>query len=710
MIVNPFSSSTGVGSGGVWSASHPFVATRRGVRQDSKRDSNNSNSNNNTEEDTDEDTAKYDKSKRQQLRRKRRLQRKSSANPDFKTTRILLTWFTLVCCLSISIFYLGYQLFAWSTGHYQDSQHAWNRFEAAKRKVRQQHHNKNGMPQLPNMKNRVGNHRPQRQHDDTASAAVANDHMSSSQKEDLKAMTLPELMELFDMLRPKDPRNQKFTRADKEVLYPILKEWAKRLDNSMKLNRAGGMRWIRHYLLPPMEKGQERELVATPDHAHEQEPPGFFKVKRISKGLFRGSNNQGGQDEVWEWEKEWKNVQREHQHKNTDGDNSEEPAAKIEIPPPVDYTDPNKYEYPPIMPEPPKRGGYPEVKTLGQLLQNWPQNQDNLADKIHEALMHFNYSDPEERAMAVRFREARLPFKVYDIPDIDAVTQKWTDDYVHRQFDTTDNLEGLQADGLCQESPDHFFAFFVPQLWQTGTFGLPPVRNNDWTYHSWSEHAKYADATSLESDRPHYYWQAGVTKSERFADPEKQSFISRDLKNTLGAEEDNFFVFNIDEQKGIQCRFGERGVTAATHFDAGQNMIAMLTGAKRYILSPPHACPKLGVFNTRESPIFRHSLLNFAHLEYLNGNSTVHDIYGEEMSQRERDWLAEAAEAPALETVLKAGEVMFLPSFWFHYIVSVQKSAQCNVRSGVDRIGTKEFGGAQDINRCGDHAHVHSKF
>jgi len=168
----------------------------------------------------------------------------------------------------------------------------------------------------------------------------------------------------------------------------------------------------------------------------------------------------------------------------------------------------------------------------------------------------------------------------------------------------------------------------------------------------------------------------------------------------LGATEENFFVFHIQEQKGIQCRFGERGVTAATHFDAGQNMIAMLTGAKRYILSPPKACPSLGVFNTRESPIFRHSLLNFAHLEHLSHAHNYTNAHGEKMSPEEREWLEKAAQAPALETVVKAGEVLFLPSFWFHYIVSLQKSAQCNVRSGIDKQGRPDFGGVTDINHC----------
>ena len=68
------------------------------------------------------------------------------------------------------------------------------------------------------------------------------------------------------------------------------------------------------------------------------------------------------------------------------------------------------------------------------------------------------------------------------------------------------------------------------------------------------------------------------------------------------------------------------------------------------------------------------------------------------MPEGERRWLEEAGQAEALSTVLKAGEVLYIPSHWFHYITSVQKSAQCNVRSGIDREGDAFFGGEVDVN------------
>jgi hypothetical protein len=79
-------------------------------------------------------------------------------------------------------------------------------------------------------------------------------------------------------------------------------------------------------------------------------------------------------------------------------------------------------------------------------------------------------------------------------------------------------------------------------------------------------------------------------------------------------------------------------------------MVAMITGAKRYILSPPRACSKLGIFPGKKSPIFRHSLLNFAHIPLARD-------YHNEMSKEERAWLGRASTAEAIDTVVKAGEV-----------------------------------------------------
>ena len=479
----------------------------------------------------------------------------------------------------------------------------------------------------------------------------------------------------------------------------ILQTWLAALDSDMVHNVKGGIRWIRPYLLPPLHKSAEQDdtqLLLGQDLRQQLKRPmqsldSYFRIKRKQQKM--------------KWEEEWEQIQQQQQQQqqNTQG-------------PKVDYTDDNLYSYPTI----PSTTAplldsqqYPPLKSLAQLMESWPQDEDAVGSTIHEGLYRFNFSNPDELAMAKILRDHELPFKLYDVPELTAASMKWTDDYLSFGFglrQRTGLLGGVRgggggsppawdssmpaASGTAQESPNNYFAFFVPKLWNTDRMGLPPTRNNDWSYAHWAQHARYADATSLSFEQPHFYWQAGVDREERHQPPSRWTFISRDLPS-FSTKEENFFVFHPEEQKGIQCRFGERGVVAATHYDGGRNFIAMITGAKRYILSPPTQCSKLGVFTSRKSPIYRHSLLNFAHIRHLKNDNNG-------MSKEERAWLEKAGQALSVETVLKAGEALYIPSHWFHYIVSLQKSAQCNVRSGIDRDGHPVFGNRETVEQCVD--------
>lgn len=41
------------------------------------------------------------------------------------------------------------------------------------------------------------------------------------------------------------------------------------------------------------------------------------------------------------------------------------------------------------------------------------------------------------------------------------------------------------------------------------------------------------------------------------------------------------------------------------------------------------------------------------------------------------------------------GEMLYIPSFWFHYIISQDASIQCNARSG------ESVAGKEEISKCG---------
>jgi len=361
--------------------------------------------------------------------------------------------------------------------------------------------------------------------------------------------------------------------------------------------------------------------------------------------------------------------------------------------PKVDYTK-HKYSYPDLMFEPPNDGSYPPLEDMIKIFEFWEQDDlDSPPEIIPEVLQHFDYQNPDELAAAEKFRDLELPFKVYNVPEVRDAGIKWTDEYVAANFNDENEDDTPRRFGTAQQSVDSFFAFYYPERWDVDLLGPSPSLDVDWTFDKWARHAVYADEVSLKANEKHYYWQSGVPREERLQKRRHWTFVSRDLPS-FSSPEPTFFGFNPPAQKGIQCRFGERGVTAATHYDGGRNMIAMMTGAKRYILSPPNSCPKLGIVSSRRHPSFRHSMLNFGRVTLLDKDTGVR------MSDREKEWLRIAGSAPTLSTVLKAGEVLYVPSHWFHYIVSLQKSAQCNTRSGIHEEGNAYFGGLRDVMKC----------
>lgn len=490
-------------------------------------------------------------------------------------------------------------------------------------------------------------------------------------------------------------------RANTTRILGSLDRWLEHQESAMVQNLPMLPHPQPYLLLPLMDDDNNPKL----DHLWQESRQGkqlgprwrkFFHVERMETGS-KNNHTTTTTHQKMAWE-------------------SEEGASTA---PSVDYTNPALYSYPQLLEEPPtplkgdtnNSNTYPVLEPLENLLQNWPQDDDDGATTtttIHERLLHFNFSDPDELRMAQRFREAELPFKLYDIPDIDAATTKWTDAYLSRMFDadrrcaagdpTANNRMCRPLDSVTtQESRTNFFAYYKVPKWRLLSLGLPPQRYNDWDYATFTRHAVYADRVRLQANYPHYYFKADdlwVPSDHHHSNPQP-SFISRDLP-LFAPDEPNFVVFSPATKKGVVCRFGERGVVAAAHFDAIRNMVAMISGAKRYLLWPPSECPRLGIDGRTSSSVYRHSLLNLGHLADRHHSSNNNN-----MSDLERAWLDRAATSQAVETVLKAGEILYIPSHWFHYVVSLQKSAQCNVAMGMaEKAPNPHFGGRHEVEQC----------
>jgi hypothetical protein len=50
----------------------------------------------------------------------------------------------------------------------------------------------------------------------------------------------------------------------------------------------------------------------------------------------------------------------------------------------------------------------------------------------------------------------------------------------------------------------------------------------------------------------------------------------------------------------------------------------------------------------------------------------------------------------SFDTVVRRGEILYIPSYWFHYMESLNYSIQCNSRFG----SPKEDHGLSDIKKC----------
>lgn len=325
-------------------------------------------------------------------------------------------------------------------------------------------------------------------------------------------------------------------------------------------------------------------------------------------------------------------------------------------------------ELPVLMSAPPPSGvGYPAFTSLLSLVQKWSPDDPDPPAYFKETLQSFNYSDPLERSYAEKFRNAELPFKVYGVPDLTQVSTLWTDRYLNDQLERTWRI-------YVEKSKNNHFMYWVPEG-KVDPSLVPPVEmTNDMKFIEWLRIAKAADRNDSKNTHTnasaHYYFMTSSNGHDN-----EQYFVSRDL-TMFSTQTNNFFITDVGQQKGIQCRFSMRGINMAAHFDIGRNMVAVLKGAKRYILNPPTACGQLDIISDSNHPSYRHSVIDWSDIGQAKERG-FHNV-------------------DAVDTIVRAGEVLYIPSYWFHYIISTRYSIQCNSRSGVS-VGDE---GHHHIEKC----------
>lgn len=133
------------------------------------------------------------------------------------------------------------------------------------------------------------------------------------------------------------------------------------------------------------------------------------------------------------------------------------------------------------------------------------------------------------------------------VPNIDDVARKWTDEYL---------LAAMKGDSAINTlvSKDNHFMYWTGKK-QDSIKYKNPVNHVKMPFENWLQLASDAENNHLSMDSKHYYFR----KNEPLgAQSRKSTFIGKDI-SIFSTPTNNFFVSDVSKNKGIQCRFGMRG-------------------------------------------------------------------------------------------------------------------------------------------------------
>ena len=308
-------------------------------------------------------------------------------------------------------------------------------------------------------------------------------------------------------------------------------------------------------------------------------------------------------------------------------------------------------------PTPPE--DYPHSWPTIDILQNWNPN-DYLSHAsaaaphaIYQGICRFDAATEYDKALA--YRNAEVPFVIRDDPVVLPAVERWNrPDYLtnvlgHERLyrtdvSTTNRLLFYNNNGAKKSVLE---GGWEAPTWET----MMP-------YPDWLTKANNPNASELQPDQPHWYFKLdGKSRSRR------DHYLFDELP-FFNPTNPNFYMVDppADGRGEINCLFGMAGTTAQNHFDASRNFVAVLGGRRRYIISHPDQCGHLAL-HPMGHPSARHSMVDWSNPDLAK--------------------FPQFEQARSSEVVLQAGDVLYLPTNWFHFIVSLDTSWQCNARSGV---------------------------
>eukprot|EP00814_Leptocylindrus_danicus_P004170 CAMPEP_0116005442 /NCGR_PEP_ID=MMETSP0321-20121206/1167_1 /TAXON_ID=163516 /ORGANISM="Leptocylindrus danicus var. danicus, Strain B650" /LENGTH=502 /DNA_ID=CAMNT_0003473869 /DNA_START=34 /DNA_END=1539 /DNA_ORIENTATION=+ len=299
--------------------------------------------------------------------------------------------------------------------------------------------------------------------------------------------------------------------------------------------------------------------------------------------------------------------------------------------------------------EPPD--GYPYTWNVLDVINHWPPDDPTPRNEIHQGLCVFQYATDIDKTLA--YRKADLTV-VRDDPQVLKTVERWGHpDYLKELLQNNEEMT--------EHSENNHFMYWKeprngkrkPQDWK------PPTEITRMGYLDWLERAD-GPQSDLLSDKEHWYYRINAAPihfpgherggkmglKNKLRKPEKKGgksnvFLFDEL--AFFQSDKNLYLVSPDEERGINCRFGMKGVIAENHYDASRNSIALMLGERRYILADPGQCSKLALYPLGH-PSGRHSAVDW--------------------SEPDLEKYPQFRHAQVNEIVLQAGDVMYLPLNW----------------------------------------------
>ena len=335
--------------------------------------------------------------------------------------------------------------------------------------------------------------------------------------------------------------------------------------------------------------------------------------------------------------------------------------------------------------------GYPvEWNLVHEVLSQWPADDPELpaSGKLHQGLCVFDLQNDYDANMkkALNYRNAEVPFVVRGDPIVAQTVERWNAPHY------LSALIGEVPQGA-ETSESATFTYWTASGVDTHKYKdfKPPTKMNEMTFGEWLEVANVTDSQMLTPESPHYYFKlAGCAPGKLPSNSKEVEASSTDQSCSILPGNAPHVPYLVDEvpflaqtksslyvkeplaettmgkfqtSKGLYCRFGMKGIMSTNHFDGERNFVTVLSGERRYVLAHPKQCGNMALFPYGH-PSARHSAVDWAHPDL--------------------ETFPAFENATGNEVVLQAGDSLFLPSLWFHYIVSMSMNVQCNTRSGMD--------------------------